>query len=211
MRVVVGLGNPGEEYLGTRHNAGFEVVDRLAARHGGSLRRDRTLNANAARVTVGGTDVLLVQPLSFMNLSGAVAKRALERASDPGESPGGGAPDPRRLVVVCDDYALPVGTLRMRASGSAGGHNGLADVEAALGTREYPRLRIGIGPCTMADPADFVLGRFRPAERDAAAKSFDEAADAVESWVTVGIDRTMARYNGGPGTDQGGAPGRTES
>ena|SRR5688572_13263566 len=114
-------------------------------------------------------------------------------------------------MVVADDFALPLGTLRMRASGSAGGHNGLSDVEAALGTREYPRLRIGIGPCDAADSADFVLGRFRPSERDAAAKSFDEAADAVESWVTVGIDRTMARYNGGPGTDQGGAPGRTEA
>jgi PTH1 family peptidyl-tRNA hydrolase len=141
-----------------------------------------------------------------MNLSGAVAKRALDRATDPAE-----VPDPRALVVVCDDYALPVGTLRMRASGSSGGHNGLTDVEAALGTRDYPRLRIGIGPCTAADPADFVLGRFRPSERDAAARSFDEAADAVESWVTVGIDRTMARYNGGPGTDERGGPGRTEA
>jgi PTH1 family peptidyl-tRNA hydrolase len=206
VRVVVGLGNPGEEYRGTRHNAGFEVVDRLAARHGGSLRRDRTLNAEAARVRIAGEDVLLVQPQSFMNLSGAVAKRALDRATDAAE-----VPDAGRLVVVCDDYAIPLGTLRMRASGSAGGHNGLTDVEAALGTRDYPRLRIGIGPCTMADPADFVLGRFRQAERDAAARSFDEAADAVESWVTVGIDRTMARYNGGPGTDERGGPGRTEA
>ena len=200
MRVVVGLGNPGEEYRGTRHNAGFEVVDRLAARHGASLRRDRTLNAEAARVRIAGEDVLLVQPQSFMNLSGAVAKRALDRAA-----PAGGEPDAKGLLIVADDFALPVGTLRMRA-----GHNGLTDVEAALGTRDYPRLRIGIGPCTMADPADFVLGRFRAAERDAAARSFDEAADAVESWVTVGIDRTMARYNGGPPTDEGGGPGRTD-
>src|SRR5690349_22085755 len=98
MHVVVGLGNPGEEYAGTRHNAGFEVVDRLAARHGGSLRRDRTLNANAARVRIAGKDVLLVQPLSFMNLSGAIARRALERAGD-----AAAGPDPRALVVVCDD------------------------------------------------------------------------------------------------------------
>ena len=209
MRVVVGLGNPGEEYRGTRHNAGFEVVDRLAARHGGSLRRDRTLNAEAARVRVGGEDVLLVQPLCFMNLSGAVVRRALDRAGDPGGGPQTGA-DPRGLVVVCDDFALPLGTLRMRASGSSGGHNGLSDVEAVLGTRDYPRLRIGVGPVTTADPADFVLGRFRAAERDAAAKSFDEAADAVESWVTLGIDRTMARYNGGPGTGERDGPGRTE-
>src|SRR5688572_3651273 len=114
-------------------------------------------------------------------------------------------------MVVADDFALPVGTLRMRASGSAGGHNGLSDVEAALGTRDYPRLRIGIGPCGTADAADFVLGRFRPSEREAVDGSFDAAADAVESWVSVGIDRTMARYNGGPASDDGGEPGRTEA
>jgi len=150
--------------------------------------------------------VLLVQPLSFMNLSGGVAKRAVERVADPAAGP-----DLRAVLVVCDDFALPVGTLRMRASGSAGGHNGLSDVEAALGTREYPRLRIGIGPCSTADSADFVLGRFRPSEREAVDGSFDAAADAVESWVSVGIDRTMARYNGGPGSDDGVEPGRTKA
>lgn len=207
MRVVAGLGNPGEEHEGTRHNAGFEVVDRLAARHGGTLRRDRTLNAAAARVRIAGEDVLLVQPLSYMNLSGLVVRRAAERAAD-----GPAGVDPRGLLVVCDDYAIPLGTLRMRASGSSGGHNGLEDVEAALGTQEYPRLRVGIGPCTMADPKDFVLGRFRAAERAAAAESFDRAADAVEAWVGEGIERTMAKYNGGlPSTDGPGAPGRTEA
>ena len=205
MRVVAGLGNPGEEYRGTRHNAGFEVVDRLAARHGGDLRRDRTLNALAARVRLGGKEVLLVQPLSWMNLSGAVVRRALERASG-----GPGEPDPRDLLVVSDDFQIPLGTLRMRASGSAGGHNGLTDVEAALGTREYPRLRVGVGPCTAADPKDFVLGRFRPSERDAAAESFDRAADAVEEWAATGIERTMARFNRGPGAPDEGAAGRTE-
>ena len=204
MRVVVGLGNPGEEYDGTRHNAGFEVVDRLAARHGVALRRDRTLHALAGRGRVGKDEVLLVEPLSFMNLSGAVARRALERAAGPeGEEPG--------LMVVCDDYHLPLGTLRMRASGSAGGHNGLADIEAALGTRDYARLRVGIGPNTMADPKDFVLGRFRPADRDAAAESFDRAADAVESWIGVGLERTMGRYNGGPDAEAPEGPGRAET
>ena len=114
------------------------------------------------------------------------------------------------MLVVSDDFALPVGTLRLRASGSAGGHNGLTDVEAALGTREYPRLRVGVGPCTMADPKDFVLGRFRPSERPAAEESFDRAADVVASWVEVGIERTMARYNGGPAPEGEAAPGRTE-
>jgi PTH1 family peptidyl-tRNA hydrolase len=209
--VVVGLGNPDAEHEGTRHNAGFEVVDRLAARHGGSLRRDRTLNAGAARVRVSGREVLLVEPLSYMNLSGAVVRRALERASPEAAAAGPGRPDLERLMVVCDDYALPLGTLRLRASGSAGGHNGLADVEAALGTREYPRLRVGIGPCTTADPKDFVLGRFRASERAAAEESFDRAADAVESWLAVGIDRTMAKYNGGPEPGAEGAPGRAKA
>lgn len=206
MLVVVGLGNPGDEYRGTRHNAGFEAVDRLAARHGGSLRRDRTLNAEAARVRLSGRETLLVKPLSWMNLSGAVARRALERASD-----GAGAVDAGALLVVCDDFALPLGTIRLRASGSSGGHNGLSDVEAALGTRDYPRLRIGVGPCTREDPKDFVLGRFAKAERAAAEESFDRAADAVESWAESGIDRTMARFNRGPEGPDGGAAGRTET
>ena len=207
MFVVVGLGNPGTEYDGTRHNAGFEVVDRLAARHGSGTRRDRTLNADAARVGIGGRDVLLVKPLSWMNLSGAVTRRAAERAGLLGEGVLRGVPG---LMVVSDDYHLVLGSLRMRASGSAGGHNGLADVEAALGTREYPRLRVGIGPCSMADPKDFVLGRFRPSERALAAESFDRAADAVKSWLTVGLERTMERYNGARGQGPDEAPGRTE-
>ncbi|NUN53330.1 MAG: peptidyl-tRNA hydrolase, partial [Planctomycetaceae bacterium] len=132
MFVVVGLGNPGEPYRGTRHNAGFEVVDRLAARHGAGTRRDRTLNADAGRARIAGREVLLVKPLSYMNLSGGVVRRALERSAGRDGGPAGALPG---LMVVSDDYHLPLGTIRMRASGSAGGHNGLADVEAALGTR----------------------------------------------------------------------------
>ncbi len=186
------------------------MVDRLAARHGAGLRRDRTLNARSARARIAGREVLLVQPLSYMNLSGAVVRRAVERGGPAGGAAAPGVPDARELLVVCDDYALPLGTLRMRASGSCGGHNGLADVEAALGTRDYPRLRVGIGPCTMADPKDFVLGRFRASERAAAEESFDRAADAVESWASDGITRTMAKYNGGPREDPEDPPGRTE-
>jgi PTH1 family peptidyl-tRNA hydrolase len=192
--VVVGLGNPGGEYAGTRHNAGFEVVDRLAARARSELRRDRTLNAMACRAVVGGRDALLLEPLSYMNLSGGVVARALARTEA----------GPADLMVVCDDFHLPLGTVRVRGGGTAGGHNGLKDVEKALGTREYPRLRIGVGAPTTVDSADFVLAKFRPAERAAAEESFDRAADAVEAWATHGLNRTMARFNGGPT----GAPGR---
>ncbi len=196
MLLVVGLGNPGAEYAGTRHNCGFEVVDRLAARHRVELRRDRTLNALAARAVLAGREVLLVEPLSYMNLSGMVVRRAMERA----------AAVPADLMLVCDDYHLPPGVLRMRTSGSAGGHNGLTDVARALGGEEWPRLRIGIGEPTTADPADYVLARFRPAERDGAGESFDRAADAVEAWAASGAEAAMAKFNGGPRGPEG--PGR---
>lgn len=197
MKVVVGLGNPGEEYRGTRHNVGFEVVDRLAARARTELRRDRTLNALVARGTVAEEEVLLVEPLTYMNLSGVVARRALERA----------AGEPGDLVVVCDDYHLPVGVLRLRGGGSAGGHNGLTDVARCLGTQEYPRLRLGIGAPGGAEAREFVLARFRPGERRPMEEAYERAAEAVESWVSHGLERTMARYNGGPRD----APGRTDA
>ncbi|MHC4820644.1 MAG: aminoacyl-tRNA hydrolase [Planctomycetota bacterium] len=215
MHVVVGLGNPGDEYRGTRHNVGFEVVERLAARNGIELRRDRTLNAVSGRGNIGGHAVLLVEPMSYMNLSGAVVLRAVERSLDAVEGKPGPEGRSRRklerkaketLLVVSDDYNLPLGTLRMRGGGSAGGHNGLTDVERALGTREYPRLRMGIGVPNTRDSRDFVLRRFHKSEQAVAEETFDRAADAVESWLSVGLETTMARYNGGPKEP----PGRTD-
>ncbi len=197
MQVVAGLGNIGEKYAGTRHNVGFEVVDLLAARGRADLRRDRTLNAAAARIAVRGRDVLLVQPHSLMNLSGDVVRRALDRA-------GGTAAE---LLVVSDDYHLPLAALRLRGGGSAGGHNGLADVERALGTQAYARLRVGIGSPGRQDPADFVLSRFRAGERRPVDEAVERAAEAVEAWIVDGLEQAMARYNGAAG----GAPGRTDA
>jgi PTH1 family peptidyl-tRNA hydrolase len=197
MRVVAGLGNPGDDYRGTRHNIGFEVVDLLAARGGTQLRRDRMLDALAGRVVIAGEEVLLVEPQSFMNLSGNAVRRAMERA-------GGTVAD---LLVVCDDYHLPVGVLRLRAGGSSGGHNGLADVSRCLGTQEVPRLRLGIGAPGVSEAKEFVLARFRPGERRPVEEAVVRAAEAVESWVAAGLERTMARYNGGPKD----APGRSDA
>jgi PTH1 family peptidyl-tRNA hydrolase len=183
----VGLGNPGPEYEDTRHNAGFRLADHLAARWGvGPFRRaDR---AREARGTVRGTDVRLVKPWTYMNRSGAVVAPLRDLSGfDPA----------RHLLVLVDEVALPLGRFRLRAAGSPGGHNGLRSVEAALRTREYARLRIGVGPAPegLADLADFVLDAFGPEERSALAALLDPMADAVDCWLDEGIEAAMNRFN----------------
>src|SRR5688572_17516961 len=154
MKLVIGLGNPGEEHAGTRHNVGFEVVDIVARRNCAPLAVDRRLGARVAKGVVGGAEALLVEPLSFMNLSGPVVARIVKERevalSD--------------LLVVVDDYHLPVAELRFREKGSSGGHNGLKSLIAALATDAFPRLRIGIGEAPPGGAVDFVLTRFKPAE-----------------------------------------------
>lgn len=186
-RTIVGLGNPGPEYEGTRHNAGFVLVDHLAARWGvGPFRREGP--ARVARGSVRGVPIRLVKPTTYMNRSGAALTPLRD---DPGF-----AAD-RDLLVVVDEVALPVGRFRVRAKGSAGGHNGLKSVEGALRTQEYARLRIGVGPLPPEydDMADFVLG---PLERDEAATIaalLDPMAEAVETWIADGIEIAMTRHN----------------
>jgi PTH1 family peptidyl-tRNA hydrolase len=185
MKIVVGLGNPGEEYVGTRHNAGFEAVEVLARRNGVALAHDRRLRARVGRGRVREQDVLVVEPLAFMNLSGPVVQQIVrEREASLAE-----------LLVVCDDYHLPVAELRVRATGSAGGHNGLKSLIGALSTHEFPRLRIGIGQAPPGGAVDFVLTRFRPAEREPMAQAYERAADCVEDWCVLGVDAAMNRYN----------------
>ena len=190
MKVVVGLGNPGPKYAGTRHNVGFEVVDALAAGPGCQGFRER-FEAFVAELKEGGETVLLVKPLTFMNLSGRAVRAVLDFYKLGAE----------HLLVVCDDFNLPLGKLRVRAKGSHGGQNGLRNIQEQLGTDAYARLRIGVGQPLPGDAVDFVLSKFRPAERAAAADAVALAVQAVVVWATKGLDACMNRFNG-PADDE---------
>ncbi|MBX9626356.1 MAG: aminoacyl-tRNA hydrolase [Gemmataceae bacterium] len=185
MKVVVGLGNPGPKYAGTRHNVGYDVVDSLAAAPGCSTFRER-FEALVAEAKEGGEAVLLVKPLTFMNLSGRSVRAALDFYKLP----------PDALLVVCDDFNLPLGKLRLRAKGSHGGQNGLRNIQDQLGTDGYARLRIGVGQPNPGDAVDHVLSRFKPAERAAVQDAVALAAQAVVAWVRGGTEAAMNRFNG---------------
>src|SRR5947209_14388620 len=175
-KLVVGLGNPGSKYEGTRHNIGFEVVDRLA-RGGSGASFSRKFDGLIAEAEIDFHRVLLLKPQTFMNLSGRSVGQALRFFKL----------DPTDLLVVCDDLTLPLGKLRLRGGGSDGGQKGLRDIAAQLGTEDYPRLRIGVGDRGPIDAADFVLTRFRPAERPIIDDALIAATQAVAVWVTQGL------------------------
>lgn len=187
--VLVGLGNPGEEYAKTRHNVGFDVLDLLATRWGATFERSNLLTglvANASPRGLPAARVRLVKPTTYMNLSGTAYARALKVFEAPVEG----------ALVVLDDFALDFGRLRFRAEGSSGGHNGLKSIEGSLGSKAYPRLRIGIGPVPSGrDPADFVLSRYNAAERKELPFLLESAADAVETWLRDGIAKAMEKHN----------------
>lgn len=190
MVVVVGLGNPGRRYAGTRHNMGFEVADRLAGRLA-SARREALESGAALRGRIAERDVALVWPATFMNRSGDAALEAVERFEAVFED----------LLIVTDDVYLPLGRLRLRVSGSDGGHNGLASVLAAAGHTRVPRLRVGVGVGvgrgdTPADLVEFVLSEFAPEERPIAARAAQAAAACVERYVAAGSEAAMNEYNG---------------
>jgi PTH1 family peptidyl-tRNA hydrolase len=185
MKVVVGLGNPGRQYAGTRHNVGFAVVDLLAEGARGGRFQDR-FQARVAEVEEPPHKLLLVKPQTFMNLSGRCVRQVVDFYKVA----------PEDLLVVCDDFNLPLGKLRVRPRGTHGGHNGLRDIQAHLGTTEYARLRIGVGAPEGDDAVDYVLGRFRPAERAVIDEAVREAAQAVLVWVHRGIADCMNEYNG---------------
>lgn len=175
MRIVVGLRNPGAEYEGTRHNVGFEVVSELAGRAGAPLRRGpRRTRAETAETRIGDEKVVLVAPLSYMNESGGPVSSVLSWYKA----------GPDSLLVVHDDIDLAFGRLRIQVGGGSGGHNGIRSLERSLGTRDFSRLKVGVGrPPGSMDPADFVLRRFSAAERDEVPFIVADAADVVESWV----------------------------
>ena len=196
MKVVVGLGNPGPKYAGTRHNVGFEVVDYLAKGPGCSAFREK-FEAFVAELKEGDETVLLIKPLTFMNLSGRAVRAVLDFYKLPVE----------QLLVVCDDFNLPLGKLRVRAKGSHGGQNGLRNIQEHLGTDAYARLRIGVGQPDPGEAVDYVLSRFKPGERAVVEEAVATAAQAVLAWVRGGVEVCMNRFNG-PGDDGGKEKGK---
>lgn len=198
LALVVGLGNPGDRYVGTRHNVGWEVLDalvrRLAADPGRPTRIDRLdCRALTGRVKIGATPVLLAKPQTYMNLSGESVKGLLRKHAVP----------PERMLVVSDDVALPVGRLRIRPSGSSGGQKGLQNVIDCLGTDAFPRLRVGIAGDHFRpgeDKADYVLERFSKAERAALVPVLATACEAIETFVAEGLEVAMNRFNRSPET-----------
>jgi len=203
--LIVGLGNPGAEYERTRHNAGYLVLDRLAARWAsGQTPRGQfhaaTLDARIARPG-GEARALLMKPTTYMNRSGVSVAEAVRfykvsPASD--------------VLVIVDDTALPLGKLRLRSSGGAGGHNGLADIETRLGTTEYARLRVGVGEPGRAPKRDYVLGRFSSEQWPDVAPALDRAADAAETWATEGAIAAMNAFNVDPKRAPAGGQSATE-
>jgi len=187
LHLIVGLGNPGAEYTRTRHNVGFLVLDRLATRWGATWGFEKKFNAQLARAERGSNRVLLCQPQTYMNSSGeavaAVVAYYQVRLA--------------HALVVVDDADLPLGEVRLRPGGGSGGHHGLESIEQHLGSRECPRLRVGIGRQDGArEITGHVLGRFGSTEAPLADKVLAVAADQVETWLEAGIQKAMSQFNG---------------
>lgn len=191
MKLVVGLGNPGPEYADTRHNVGFRILERLAGRHAIRLRPERRFHGRFGDGVVRGVAVGLLEPHTWMNLSGRAVVAAVDAlplgdlASD--------------LVVVLDDLDLPFGRLRVRPGGGAGGQKGLADIQQRLGRSDFPRLRFGIGrPAPGGDPVEHVLAPFAGPDAAALEERLDAAVDALESVLVDGVALAMNRFNAAP-------------
>lgn len=186
MKLIVGLGNPGREYETTRHNLGFMLIDRLMERTAGRRLRDEA-NSKVAEVQLAGERVVLAKPQTFMNLSGSAVRPLLERYGDG---------DTANLIVASDEVALPFGMIRVRGRGSAGGQKGLKSIIDRLGTNEFARVRLGVGPDhPVGDLSMFVLSPIPKRDRDRLDQMLDRAADAVEIIITSGVDRAMALFN----------------
>ncbi|MCU0771090.1 MAG: aminoacyl-tRNA hydrolase [Verrucomicrobia bacterium] len=187
VHLIIGLGNPGAKYARTRHNIGFLSVEALAARWAASWREERTFEARLAGASVGGQRVLLCEPLTFMNASGAAVRAVADFHRVPVE----------RLLVLMDDADLPLGEIRLRPSGGTGGHHGLESVEQYLGTREYARLRLGIGRGPgLREITGHVLGRFGSEEKPLLEAVLQRAANQVVCWLQAGVQKAMNDFNG---------------
>lgn len=182
--LIVGLGNPGNEYANTRHNIGFDVVNAFAVKHGGTFKDSRL--AYMAEVKWKGKIFICICPTTFMNLSGRAFKYWLDKEKIPVEN----------TLTVVDDLSLPIEKLRLRAAGTHAGHNGLRDIQGVLGTDEYPKLRFGIGnqfPKGMQ--ADFVLSKWKPDEIPVVKAKIAASLEIIESFAATGLDRTMSAFN----------------
>lgn len=186
MWLIAGLGNPGTKYTNTPHNLGYEVVDRLVARHGLAWQDVRKFSAVAAAGAYNGEKLYLLKPMTFMNLSGGSVQPFAAYYKVPVD----------RILVVCDDVALPWGTIRLRERGSHGGHNGLRDIESRLGSNDYPRLRMGCAPRTRrGDLAAYVLGKMTAAEREVADIEVEAGTDCIEMVLSEGAAKAMSIWN----------------
>lgn len=185
--LLVCLGNPGDKYENTRHNVGFMVADEIAERQNKPIQRLK-FKALTNVFSVSGEKVLVMKPITYMNLSGEAVRQAADFYKVP----------PERILVISDDTALPVGRLRVRQKGSAGGHNGLKNIIQHLGTDQFPRLRVGVGekPHPDYDLADWVLGKFQGEDKKTIDHAVKRAADAVECIMAEGLDRAMGKFNG---------------
>lgn len=184
MKLIVGLGNPGEDYAQTRHNIGFNCLNHIARKHGLSFTR-REAHSRLAQGQIGGQEVLLAKPFTFMNRSGAAVAALMRKYQI----------QPADLVVIYDDMDLPVGKLRLRPSGSAGGHHGMESIIAALGSQDFPRIRVGIGKPIAEDAISFVLSHFTPEEKESIAQALGRVGEAVEMLLTQGVEAAMNQFN----------------
>jgi peptidyl-tRNA hydrolase, PTH1 family len=183
--LIVGLGNPGPSYKQTRHNVGFHIVQSFAEKHGMALKHADHLNGDFAQGSVRGKKVFTLLPTTFMNDSGDAVRRCIDYFKVPLD----------HLIVVCDDVALPIGTIRMRSQGSCGGHNGLRSIEEHLNTQYYARLRVGVGAPGQEVLADYVLGRFSLDESKVIEPVAKKAIEVLELWTADGIARAMQVAN----------------
>lgn len=187
MKLIVGLGNPGREYERTRHNFGFMVIDKLASQLGCEVGTQQA-GSLIARASLAGQPVMLAKPQTMMNRSGSAVAKLSEKLA---------LTDPQKVIIVCDEVALPLGMIRIRPKGSAGGHNGLKSVIEFIHTNQFIRMRLGIRPSDdrLDEMADFVLSKFRSAEMPVVKEVIERSCEALVTILTDGVIRAMERYN----------------
>ncbi len=185
--ILIGLGNPGDKYVHTRHNVGFEILDYIQEYWSVSGSKLKGKNYVGTRARIWGEDICLIYPTTYMNLSGKAVREILDWLK---------LDDLSTTLVIVDDYQIPFSTLRIKPQGSSGGHNGLKNIEQHLHTKVYPRLRVGIGPIPPKYPLErFVLSRFSPEESKQLSAFYDQAAACIKDWIQLGIDQAMMLNN----------------